>query len=121
MVHARDTTTLIGAGAHIRGDLTFTSDAIVCGKIEGRIASTGELRIALEAECHARVQGKSIVIDGSVDGDVVGIHRVVLSATARVRGDVTTPSLLMIEGAMLVGHCAIGAEPVNGLEPGREE
>jgi cytoskeletal protein CcmA (bactofilin family) len=48
-----------------------------------------------------------IVIHGTVTGDVVAQTRLEIRAPGKVIGDVTTPTLVINEGAVLEGRCSM--------------
>ena len=64
------------------------------------ITLTGELRC-----------GESLRIDWSVKGDIKARRKITLESTARVTGDLTTPGIVIQEGARLEGRIMIGGGP----------
>lgn len=109
--------TVIGAGTHIKGEMTFDRTARILGSFEGRISSNGEVQIGQTANCKASIEGEVIRIDGTVDGDVVARECVHLSNTARMTGDVIASKMIVAEGASFLGHCRVGPEAVKSAEP----
>jgi hypothetical protein len=53
----------------------------------------------------------SLVVRGQLKGNVISRGPVVLDASACVRGDISAPSLTIIEGARIDGRCRIGPPP----------
>jgi cytoskeletal protein CcmA (bactofilin family) len=104
-----ENTTVIGAGTYIKGEMVFDADALILGTFEGKITTRGEIQIGQQATCKATIQGATVVIDGLVEGDVIGIERVQLNATARVFGNIVAAAMVMAGGASLNGHVRIGA------------
>lgn len=102
--------TVIGADTTIKGEMTFEKSARILGKFEGRIAARGEVQIGSGADCRAAVEAESIVVDGEVHGPVLARERLTLNANARVEGDLTAGTLVVVEGASFVGHCRVGPE-----------
>ena len=49
------------------------------------------------------IRGSSIVVEGRVEGNLVGEERVVIRRTADVRGNVTAPRIDLEPGARLAG------------------
>jgi cytoskeletal protein CcmA (bactofilin family) len=94
----------IGRGTKVVGKLTFGATARIEGEVEGEI--TGEDLILSEtAVVNARITAQSITIAGTVNGDITARQRVELLATARARGTLKTPNLVLHEGAMFDGDC----------------
>lgn len=105
-----DTTSVIGAGTHIKGEISFETAARILGHVEGKVTSGGDLHVAEGGQCSASLEAARIIIDGSVEGDVTARERIQLNAKAVVVGDLTTTSLSVAEGASFVGYCRVGPE-----------
>jgi cytoskeletal protein CcmA (bactofilin family) len=94
----------IGRGTKVIGKLTFGATARIEGEVEGEI--TGEDIILSEtAVVNARITAHSITVAGTVNGDITARQRIELLATARARGTLKTPNLVLHEGAMFDGDC----------------
>ena len=57
------------------------------------------------------VQIGSIVVHGQVNGNIKAKQKIVINAPAEVRGDIVAPSLIIEEGAVFEGNCAMGKAP----------
>jgi cytoskeletal protein CcmA (bactofilin family) len=117
----REFATVIGKGTHIKGEMAFDSDAVILGSFEGRITTKGQIHVAEGATCKAAIEGATVVIDGLVEGPVVGTKRVLINASARVVGDIVAPSLAMAPGACIEGLCRIGESELGELRAARTE
>lgn len=111
----KDTVTVIGPDAHIKGEMTFPSSARVLGSIEGSITAKSELHVAEGSVCKASIDAAKVTVDGRVHGNVTASERVELNASAHVEGDLDAAKLVVVEGATFIGHCRIG---VNGKAGG---
>jgi len=111
----KDTVTVIGPDAHIKGEMTFPSSARVLGSIEGSITAKSELHVAEGSVCKASIDAAKVTVDGRVHGNVTASERVELNASAHVEGDLDAAKLVVVEGATFIGHCRIG---VNGKANG---
>jgi cytoskeletal protein CcmA (bactofilin family) len=107
--------TVLGAGTHFEGLLTFRGSARVDGSLTGEIAGHGVLVLGPGARAAARVEVDELIVAGEVEGDVVARRRVELHATGCIRGDVETPRLVIAEGGRLLGRCTTGP----AARPGR--
>jgi len=110
---AENTTTVIGADTHIKGEMSFESTARILGRIEGSVVAKGELHVADGAICDASIEAGKVTIDGRVNGNVTARDRVELNSKANLHGDLVAGKLIVAEGASFVGHCRIGPD-VNG-------
>jgi len=115
------TTTVIGADTHIKGDMSFDSTARILGSFEGTISAKGELQIANGATCKATVEAGKVVVDGEVDGNLTARERVELTAKAKMKGDLVSARLVVAEGASFVGHCTVGPDAAKGGAPTRTD
>lgn len=122
----------LGKGTKITGKLVFEGPGRIEGQVEGEISAHDTLAIGDGAIVNAKVSGTSIIIEGQVTGDVAARHRLELRASGRVRGDITAPTLVMHEGAILEGQCSMseaggksrrekpGATALSSLDRGRD-
>jgi cytoskeletal protein CcmA (bactofilin family) len=98
-------TSEIGASVVIRGEVQANEDLIITGRVEGTIEMEAHrLTVSQGADVKATLHARDIVVGGFVDGTLEAVERVELLPTAEVRGEVTTPSLRMGDGAVLKGR-----------------
>jgi cytoskeletal protein CcmA (bactofilin family) len=102
-------TAFLGRGTRITGNLVFEGPCRIEGEVEGEVSAKDTLTVGETAVVNARVQGTMIVIHGTVTGDVVAATRLEIRAPGKIIGDVTTPSLVVNEGAVLEGRCSMRA------------
>ncbi len=98
--------TQIGKGTTIDGDLQFSGGLLVEGTIKGNITAENDQATLILHE-HGRIQGEvrvpSMVLNGSIDGDVFASGKVELFEKSRVCGDVYYNLLEMAVGAEVNG------------------
>ncbi len=99
----------IGKGTKISGKISFQAPAKIDGEAEGEI-SGDDILIAQGAVVTARVAAARITIAGSVSGEIVARERVELLPTARAKCTITTPKLVLNEGAQFDGDCKMPRE-----------
>lgn len=99
----------LGKGTRISGTLVFEGPSRIEGHVEGEVSAQDTLTVGESAVVNARIKGSLIVIHGTVTGDVVAQTRLEISAPGKVIGDVTTPCLVINEGAILEGRCSMRA------------
>lgn len=96
--------TTIGPSITITGDVTSQEDMTVHGKVNGQITmQQGALVVAPTGTTDANVQGSKITVHGKVAGDISANDKVELTNTANVTGTITTPSLVLQDGAIFNG------------------
>lgn len=97
-------TAFIDQGSEFEGKLSFRDTVRIDGRFRGEIASENTLIVGESGEIQASIRSNTIVISGSVEGDVTAGQKVVLHKTARVTGDIATACLVMEDGAILNGQ-----------------
>jgi cytoskeletal protein CcmA (bactofilin family) len=104
-VDERRATAWIGQGVVIEGKISSAQDLRIDGKVEGTI-EVGQhgLMVGAGAAIRANLVAKTILISGSVTGNVTATERIDLQPTASVEGDVSAPRLTMAEGAVIKGR-----------------
>lgn len=96
-------TAFIDQGSDFEGKLSFRDTVRIDGRFQGEITSENTLIVGESGEIDAKIRSQVVAISGSVEGDIVAAEKVVLHKTARVNGNIETPSLVMEEGAVLNG------------------
>ncbi len=100
--------TLIGRQTEVSGDVRFTGGLHVDGKIKGKVIATGDKASALSVSESGTIEGDvrvpSIVLNGTVVGDVHASTKITLAAKARVTGNVFYRVIEMEGGAQVNGQ-----------------
>jgi len=97
----------LGKGSKVTGKLTFEGTARIEGHVEGEISALDSLVIGESAVVNAQVNGTSIIVHGHVTGDIVARTKLEIRTPSRVTGNITTPSLVIQEGAVFEGQCTM--------------
>jgi cytoskeletal protein CcmA (bactofilin family) len=115
---AAETTSLIAAGTHIRGDIDFSGRLHVDGSIEGALRGAGEsavLTISETAKIAGEILAPHVIINGTVTGDVTATQRLELASGARVEGNVYYQVMEMSAGAQINGKILHRVDPPKAL------
>ncbi len=94
---------LLGEGAEFEGKLTFKGTVRIDARFRGSIETDDVLIVGEHARIDANISCGTVVVHGQVNGNVSAKTGVELRHTARVKGDVDTPSLSVEKGAFLQG------------------
>lgn len=99
-----DNCAVIGRSIQINGDVHGNEDL----RIEGDVSGTVQLRnsnltIGKEGKVRADIYAKSIMVDGTTEGDIYASERIVVHVSANVRGNITAPRVGIEEGAKFKG------------------
>jgi cytoskeletal protein CcmA (bactofilin family) len=81
------------------------------GHFTGRVRSEkGSLIVSAGGVVEANIEVASAKVNGTVNGDIVATERVEFGRSARVRGNVQTPALVIEDGAIFEGSCRMRQE-----------
>jgi cytoskeletal protein CcmA (bactofilin family) len=98
---------VLSEGVSIEGDVTFGSELVIDGEVLGTITTTGALIIGEHAQIQAEISAASVVVHGTVEGNVFASERCALEAGGTLRGDVEAPRLAVDEKASFQGSAKI--------------
>lgn len=94
---------LLGQGAEFDGKLTFAGTVRIDSRFKGSIVTDDVLIVGEHARIDAEITCGTVVVDGEVNGNVKAKIGVELRRTAKLRGDVESPSLSIEKGAVFQG------------------
>jgi cytoskeletal protein CcmA (bactofilin family) len=104
--------TLIGRSARIQGDVEFSGGLHIDGQVTGNVRVVPGGAASVSVSEHGVIEGSieapQVVLNGTVNGDIVASERVVLGAKARVRGNVSYGVIEMALGAEITGRLIPG-------------
>ena len=110
----------VGSGTVLSGDTEFKGMLRIDGRYTGRIRSEkGSLIVSAGGLVEADIEVASAKINGTVNGDIVATGRIEFGRSARVRGNIRTPALVIEEGAIFEGSCLMQTQPKS--EPARTQ
>ena len=97
--------TIIGPEASLRGSYNSKKSIRVDGEIYGNVSSEDGVIVGEKGMVRGNLIGRTVLIGGRVKGNVTATQRLEIQASAQVEGDLTTPVLLVEDGAMFEGNC----------------
>jgi cytoskeletal protein CcmA (bactofilin family) len=93
----------VGVSVSIKGEIKATEDVTVDGQVEGRIdLPEHTLTIGPNATVLADINAKTVIVFGSVIGNVTARENADIRKTASVEGSLTCGRLSVQEGATIV-------------------
>jgi len=110
----------IGRGCRIVGKSYFRGSIRIDGEVQGALTANDCITIGETGlvTTTAPICAKTVIIAGSVRGDVTASGRIEIQASARVWGNLTAPNLKIENGAYLDGHCVtLPADGSNTYPP----
>lgn len=113
----RRASAVIGESITIQGDLSGEEDLTVLGRVQGTVdVKANSVTVGQSGHVKADVYGKSIIVEGRVEGNLFGGEQIVLRSTGDVRGNLTAPRVSLEDGAQFKG--AIDMEPKRSSSSG---
>ncbi len=102
--------TILGKGTIIEGKMNVEHSLRVDGKVKGDIETTDSLVIGKEGEVNGNVNVKTLIVGGRLVGSVQAETKIVLENKAFLQGEIKTSKLVIHEGAIFNGKCAMSGE-----------
>ena len=101
---------VIGRSISIKGEISGEEDLIIQGRVEGKIdLKKNNITVDKSGSIKGDIYGKSITLEGEVEGNLFGEKRIVLQPSGVVRGDMRAPAINLEEGAKFKGNIAMEA------------
>lgn len=111
-INPADAHTILGKESRFSGTLAFEGAVRIDGRFEGEVITDDLLLVGPGAEVRATLRVGTVVINGSVEGDIHASCSVVVKAPARLKGNVITPTLVLEEGVTFDGSCQMSQDKV---------
>ena len=101
-------TTHLGTGMHITGQIECTEDLQIDGKMEGPISLKGyTLTVGSTAILKSEITAGGIIVHGKVIGNLFATDRVDIRTDGSVIGDISTSRISIEDGAHFKGRIEI--------------
>src|SRR2546426_11433904 len=71
---------ILSSSVSIKGTVKFRNELLIDGEVEGKIDSTGRLTIGKNGRIRGEIRTKSVIVEGTVDGNVTARERCELRA-----------------------------------------
>ena len=111
-----EVTTHIGPGTRVAGRISGQEAIRVHGTVEGVVRLASTLFVEPEGVILAEVYAHDVVVSGTVVGNIHAENAVVLTASARVVGDLRSPRVSVEPGAAFRGAISMDPPDVEALE-----
>lgn len=108
---ASERVSVLGPTLHFKGELHADEELLIKGRIEGSITHSQRITVCAEGTVSANVHAQIIVVEGSVNGDLHAEKSVMVRETAKLRGNITSPNVSIVEGAHFTGGIDMDKKP----------
>jgi len=103
--------TTLGETTIFSGVINFTDSLKINGRFEGEIISSGFLYIDTDAVVKADIEVGSIIIAGTVRGNVIASNHVEMLSGGQVYGNIRTSRLRIADNVIFKGKCEMIKDP----------
>jgi cytoskeletal protein CcmA (bactofilin family) len=111
----------MGGETFFEGTLSYTGAVRLDGRFKGEIRSEDTLIVGETARIEGEVHVGTIIIQGEIAGNIYAKKRVELHHPGRIIGDITTPAVMIDEGAIFEGKCKMKEKKGEGKKEEKEE
>lgn len=111
-----NTSTMIGAGTTISGDLESNGDIRIDGILKGNLKGKAKIIIGTEGVVEGDIEGLQADIMGHVTGTIKVQELLYLHGNTEVHGDIYAGKLQIEPTAVFNGKCYMGASIANIVE-----
>jgi cytoskeletal protein CcmA (bactofilin family) len=112
----QNSTSVIDQSCEMEGRFRFSGTLIINGKFRGELLSPDTLLVGETAELEADVRVGTVIVNGSVSGNITARERVELRAGARIAGGIVTPALVLEEGVVFDGRCSMIGDEIAAAQ-----
>src|SRR5437762_8368355 len=107
-----NTKNVLSSDVEIKGNLKFSGELTLEGKLEGEINSDGVLQLGETGSVNGNVNVASVIVRGKINGNVVAKDKIEIKSKAEVFGDVRAAKLVIEEGVTFVGKTEVNPNKV---------
>jgi cytoskeletal protein CcmA (bactofilin family) len=108
----RHTLSVIGETLVFKGELIAEEDLLIQGRIEGSVKhNSTNLTVGPHGNVEADIEAKSVIVQGTVRGDIRSDTSVAVEPSARVHGNIYSPAIGLKEGAKFKGKIDMDFDP----------
>lgn len=112
---------VIGPGSIFEGKFYISGSLRIDGKFQGEIKTEDELVVGETGKVKTNIKARSVVIAGTMIGNIQAIEEVRLEKNGKLLGDVETPILYLTPGVIAKGMMTITGGQKKDVEKLIEE
>lgn len=101
----------VGPGTTVEGKIKTDGSIRIDGKLVGDLMAKANAAVGLSGVVEGNLTAQNISLAGKVQGAVTALEKLILEEKAVMKGDIRAARLVIDEGAMFDGHCAMTAQP----------
>jgi len=109
----------IGQNTHFKGEITTKGTLRIDGNVDGNVQADW-LVIGDKAYIKGNATATSIVVGGTIEGNVLARGLVDIQKKGRVKGDITTSKLTVMDGGIVDGRITMHQDSAKLIEMSAE-
>ena len=122
MEHSMSTTgttskNVLNSDMEIKGNLKFSGELTLEGKLEGEVQTDGVLNLGDTAVVNGNINAQSVVVRGKINGNINAKEKIEIKAKAELFGDIRATKLVVEEGVTFVGKTEVNPNKVSPTAP----
>lgn len=95
---------VIGSKITFKGELSGDEDLLIQGVVEGTVSLKGnQLTVGKLGKVKANLSAKNIIVDGTVEGDLIAEDHIAINASSVVKGNIIAERVTLEDGAKFRG------------------
>lgn len=111
---SRQSTSVIGSNTQVHGDINSDEDITIEGQITGVVTCKQHtVTLGKNGSLSGDAYAHTLRVSGSVDGNLIALHKITVHDGAHVTGTLTTPCLVLEDGSVF--HGSIDMNPDNDI------
>jgi cytoskeletal protein CcmA (bactofilin family) len=95
--------TLISEGCEVEGFIRGGGHFMINGQVNGECDVAGSVTLAKGGFWKGVIKAESVIVAGTIEGDIIANGQVEIADTARITGTVTGEAIAVAEGAVVEG------------------
>jgi cytoskeletal protein CcmA (bactofilin family) len=108
---------VLGSDVEIKGNIKFTGELTLDGKLDGEVHTDGVLNLGDSAVVNGNINAQTVVVRGKVNGNITAKDKIEIKARAELFGDIRAAKLAIEEGVTFVGKTEVNPNKVAPTPP----
>ncbi|MGH7942008.1 MAG: bactofilin family protein [Limisphaerales bacterium] len=104
---------VLGPDVEIKGNIKFTGELTLDGKLEGEVNTDGTLNLGESAVVNGNITAQNVIVRGKVNGNITAREKIEIKAKAELFGDIRAARLSVEEGVTIVGKTEVNPNKVT--------
>lgn len=106
---------VLGSDVEIKGNIRFTGELTLDGKLEGEVQTDGTFNLGESAVVNGNITAQTVVVRGKVNGNITAKDKIEVKAKAELFGDIRAAKLTIEEGVTFVGKTEVNPNKVSPM------